>query len=340
VFVGPNAQGKSNLLEAIAMLGTGKSFRTTTESDVVRTGVELATVTGDAEIRAGIVRLSCTISSVARRTRKIYGINGQNVQYASFLGRARVVTFIPADLHLVTGSPQARRGMVNTALAQEQPLYYRELARYRKTLQQKNALLRSDDIDNDLLAIYDRTLVDAGTALILARNHFIAALAGAAKDVHSRWSGGTESLDLRYVPNVAFEMPTVDAVSAAFFDRLRERTDAERARKGSLVGPHRDDIHLNVNGISLAAYGSQGQQRTAVLALKVAEYAVMRERSGEAPLLLLDDVLSELDATRARAFLEEIGTFEQAFITTTQVPHYLHAARIWNVHDAMLTEAA
>jgi len=340
VFVGANAQGKSNLLEAIAMLGTGKSFRTANEGDVIRNGMQLATITGDAEVRAGVVRLSCTVSTTARGTRKLYGINGQGVQYASFLGRARVVTFIPADLHLVSGSPAGRRGMLNTALAQEQPLYYRELARYRKTLQQKNALLRSESIDDDLLAIYNRTLIDSGTALMLARNHFTMALADAARNVHAMWSGGTESLEIRYAPNVAFELPTADAIVAAFSDRLRERAEAERVRKASLVGPHRDDLHLNVNGIALSAYGSQGQQRTAVLALKVAEYTVMRERSGEAPLLLLDDVFSELDAARARAFLDEIGTFEQVFVTTTQVPAHFDVARVWNVDHATLVEAA
>jgi DNA replication and repair protein RecF len=230
--------------------------------------------------------------------------------------------------------------MLNTALAQEQPLYYRELARYRKTLQQKNALLRGDSIDNDLLEIYNRTLIDSGTDLMIARNHFVRALADAARNVHALWSGGTEALEIRYAPNVAFELPTGDAIAAAFSDRLRERAEAERVRKASLVGPHRDDIHLNVNGIALSAYGSQGQQRTAVLALKVAEYTVMRERSGEAPLLLLDDVFSELDATRARAFLDEIGTFEQVFVTTTQVPAHFDAARVWSVQNASLIEVA
>lgn len=336
VFVGANAQGKSNLLEAIAMLGTGKSFRTTNEADVIRNGIELASVSGDAQMRVGIVRLSCTVSTTARGTRKLYAINGQSVRYASFLGRARVVTFIPADLHLVAGSPSERRGILNVALAQEQPLYYRELARYRKTLQQKNALLRGDDIDNDLLAIYNRTLIDSGTALMLARNHFVSALAGAACEVHARWSHNAETLDVRYTPNVVFEVPTADGIASAFTERLRERAEAERVRKSSLVGPHRDDFELQINGVSLAAYGSQGQQRTAVLALKVAEYTVMRERSSEAPLLLLDDVLSELDTDRARAFFEEIGTYEQAFITTTHLPDYLRAARMWTVRNATL----
>ncbi|HEY8321890.1 MAG TPA: DNA replication/repair protein RecF [Candidatus Baltobacteraceae bacterium] len=339
VFLGANAQGKSNLLEAIAMLGTGKSFRTNRESDAIFNGGDIASVTGLAEVRAGTVRLSCSIATTPRGTRKIYTINGDNVRYASFLGRARVVTFVPADLQLVGGSPSARRGMLNVALAQEQPMYYRELARYQKTLAQKNALLKDDRVDADLLAIYDHALIEAGTHLMLARAHYIAALASAAAEVHSRWSNRAERLDVRYQPDVAFEVPTQDAVAAAFAARLRERAEAERARRIALVGPHRDDLVLVLDDGSLAAYGSQGQQRTAVLALKVAEYGVMRDRTGEAPLLLLDDVLSELDEQRADAFLDGVGAFEQAFVTATHLPPRLSGAKTWHVRAATLTAA-
>ncbi|HVS45361.1 MAG TPA: DNA replication/repair protein RecF [Verrucomicrobiae bacterium] len=336
VFVGFNAQGKSNLLEAIAMLGTGKSFRTSKETDVIRTGLEVASVGGDAAMRAGSVRLSCSVSTTPRGTRKIYTLNGQSVRYAAFLGRARVVTFVPADLHLVAGAPASRRGLLNIALAQEQPAYYRELAKYQKAVSQKNALLRGDRVDADLLAVYDRALVESGTLLMLARNHLVGAMAHAAREVHARWSSRVETFDLRYEPNVAFEVPTADGIGHAFETRLRERADAERARQTSLVGPHRDDLGLELNGASLAAYGSQGQQRTAVLALKVAEYTVMHERTGEAPLLLLDDVLSELDGQRAGAFLAGVGGFEQAFVTATHLPDDLPSGRTWRVRDAAL----
>ncbi|HEY6326950.1 MAG TPA: hypothetical protein VIW73_10615, partial [Candidatus Cybelea sp.] len=140
-------------------------------------------------------------------------------------------------------------------------------------------------------------------------------------------------------PNVAFETPAPEAIAAAFEARMRHAAEAERARKAALVGPHRDDVSLSLDGASLAAYGSQGQQRTAVLALKVAEYAVMRQRSNEAPLLLLDDVLSELDETRASAFLGEIGEYEQAFVTATHLPKGLSgAARVARVEDARVLE--
>jgi DNA replication and repair protein RecF len=334
VFVGANAQGKSNLLEAIAMLGTGKSFRTSHDADLVREGVELAVVGGDAQVRAGIVHLGCTVAKNGSRTRKTYVINGQGVRYARFLGSIRVVTFVPADLQLVSGPPALRRALINVALAQDDRRYYHELARYAKALQQKNAMLRGTvEIDDELLAIYNNTLVETGTSLMLARNHFVQELAREAERIHAAWTQGAEQLVVGYAPNIKFEAPTAEAVAGAFEARLREVAERERARGASVAGPHRDDLNLELDGHSLEAYGSQGQSRTAVLALKVGEYTVMRDRSGEAPLLLLDDVLSELDAERATAFLDRVGALRQAqgdrvqaFVTATHLPPSLPAA--------------
>ena len=321
VFVGQNAQGKSNLLEAIAMLGTGKSFRTSRDGDLVREGLELAVVAGDAKIRAGIIHLGCNVTKTGRAIRKQYTINGQGVRYARFLGSIRVVTFVPADLQLVGGPPSLRRALINIALAQEDRQYYHELARYQKALQQKSAMLRGNvSFDPELLAIYDNTLVESGTYLMLTRNHFITELAREAERTHAEWTHGVEKLRVSYEPNVPFEAPTGDAVSGALERRFKAVAEQERARKMALAGPHRDDLALELDGHSLAAYGSQGQQRTAVLALKVAEYTVMRDRANEAPLLLLDDVLSELDQERAAAFLAGVGSYEQAFVTATHLP--------------------
>jgi DNA replication and repair protein RecF len=320
VFVGANAQGKSNLLEGIAMLGTGKSFRTSREADTVAKGCELAVLRGRARLSAGAVELVCTVERSSRGTRKTYTVNGGGVRYANYLGRMRVVTFVPSDLGLAAGTPGGRRVFLNIALSQTEPRYYYELARYRKALQQKNALLRGAiEPDAELLATYDRTVVEAGTQIMLARDRIVRAIAESARRAHARFSG-SEILEVRYEPNVPFAEPESDAIAAAFEARLRHYADAERLRKAAIAGPHRDDMILTLDGVSLAAYGSQGQQRTAVLALKIAEYGVMRERSNEAPLLLLDDVLSELDEDRANAFLEEIGEYEQAFITATHVP--------------------
>ncbi len=341
ILTGPNAQGKSNLLEAIALLGTGKSFRTARESEIVRSGMPSASLSGEAQVSAGTIRLSCTLTAGAAGLRKIYTVNGSGVRYASYLGRLRVVTFVPAHLALVGGPPAARRSLVNAALSQENPAYYAALASYQKFLLQKNALLRGSIApDETLLATYEERLIETGTRLILARRAFIAALDERARTVHDAWVGAREgTLEIAYAPDVSADVATVDGVSAAFADRLARMRVAEVARRTSLVGPHRDDAAFRLGGVALAAFGSQGQQRTAVLALKVAEYGVLEARAGEAPLLLLDDVLSELDPDRQRAFLEGVGSFEQAFVTTT---HHVDVpvAAAYRVERATLSRVA
>lgn len=341
VYVGANAQGKSNLLESIAMLGTGKSFRTAHDSDVVRSGVDLAVVRGDAKLRSGSVELVCAIERTARGTRKSYTLNGAGVRYAGYLGNIRVVTFVPADLQLAAGTPAGRRAFLNVALAQSEPRYYHELARYRRALTQKNAMLRGVVApDPDLLPIYERALIESGTEVMLARDHLVRSLAHAARIAHGRFAQ-SESLEVTYEPSIAFGTPTRDAVASAFEARMRDVAESERARKTTLCGPHRDDVGLALDGVSLSDYGSQGQQRTAVLALKIAEYAVLHERCGEAPLLLLDDVLSELDETRAAALLAEISGYEQAFLTATHLPNKLEAsARVARVDAARIEQYA
>lgn len=318
MFVGPNAQGKSNLLEAIAMLATGKSFRAHRESELIRDGAgDRAEIAGVARIPAGTLRLRCTIARTPAGTRKSFDVNGAGVGFARFLGKARVVTFVPADLHLVAGGPALRRAFLNGALAQASPQYYRALALYQKIVAQKAALLRGAIApDRDLLGAYNDELARPGTALMTARAAFVSDLAAATQAVYARWRGTAESLRVRYAPNVTGE---------SLGDALAANVENELRRRQTLVGPHRDDLRLELDGKALAAYGSQGQQRTAVLALKVGEYEVMRERAGDAPILLLDDVLSELDAERAGGFLGAVGSFEQAFLTATELPARLGA---------------
>ena len=335
VFAGPNAQGKSNLLEAIAMLATGKSFRARRESELVRDGTELAEIRGTAQVPAGEIFLHASITRVGSGARKAFDVNGATVGFARFLGRARVVTFVPADLQLIAGGPALRRTFLNGALAQLSPAYYRDLARYGKIVQQKAALLRGAIApDRDLLLAYNDELLAPGAGLMAARTQFSAEIALAAQGVYERWTGTREHVTIAYAPNVALAgMPPLDAFAAA----LAANVEAELRRKTTLVGPHRDDLRFAIDGKPLDAFGSQGQQRTAVLALKVAEYETMRTRAGDAPILLLDDVLSELDAERAGGFLAAVGRYEQAFLTTTEFPGgYADAAR-FRIFDATVT---
>jgi DNA replication and repair protein RecF len=324
VIVGPNGQGKSNLLEAIGILATGRSFRTAQDQEVVRAGTPQALVLGEARLAAGIVRLACAIVRSPTGARKRYELNGHGVRFRAYLGRARVVTFVPADLELAAGPPARRRALLNAALAQRSPVYYDALAQYTKFLAQKNAMLRGMiPFERALLDTYDERLIATGTELVIARRRYVAALGRRAQDAYAQVAADADGpLEVRYLPDVD---------ESQFAERFLATRSAEIARKRTLVGPHRDDLGLSLGGKALAAFGSQGQQRSAVLALKVAEYSVRDDEDGESPLMLLDDVLSELDAFRKSAFLEAIDGVEQAFVTATEPPAGLRAAATYRV---------
>ncbi|MGH7737316.1 MAG: DNA replication/repair protein RecF [Candidatus Tyrphobacter sp.] len=340
VFVGANAQGKSNLLEAIAMLGVGKSFRAVRDVDTIRDACDRAVIRAVVERSIGEpTSIGCTIARTSTGSRKTFVRERQSVPYATFLGTLAVVAFVPADLALVTGPPSRRRSFLNTAIAQADRAYFHALARYESALRQKNALLRDGSPNGSLLEVYDAALAEHGATLVLARRQFIAALGVAAAEAHARWTDGSERFDLGYLPNVPVHSEDARIVEDAIAARIAAVRGAELARKTTLCGPHRDDLSFVLDGKSLAAFGSQGQQRTAVLAVKAGEYAVMRDRCGSAPLLLLDDLLSELDERRAGAFLAGIGEYEQAFVTATHLPDIPRGGAIFAVQRGAVRPA-
>jgi DNA replication and repair protein RecF len=231
--------------------------------------------------------------------------------------------------------------LLNAALSQLDRGYYKDLARYVKLIAQKNALLKSPDAsDRALLATYNAQVVELGVRISAARAAYIRRLSHEAQTAHARWVGARESLRVVYAPSPAFDDESPDAIAARLAGALAQMMPAELARKVALVGPHRDDIALLLGDRPLARYGSQGQQRTAVLAIKAAEYALAFAAAGEAPLLLLDDVLSELDVDRRRAFLSSIAGFEQAFITATEVSEVAlpGAPHVIEVHSGTLVD--
>ncbi len=348
VLVGANAQGKSNVLEALGVLSLGKSFRAVRESDLIRFDAPLASVSARVRTRAGEATAECVIARSGDGARKRFSRNGRRISYGNFLGGITAVTFVPADLGLVTGPAGVRRRLLNAALSQIDRGYYHDLAAYVKLLAQKNAFLKSPDAaDRTLLATYNAQVIDVGTRLVVARAGYVRRLAHEAQSVHARWVGGRDQFDVEYAPSPPQSAHTPDAVASALAVALSRLAPAEAARKMALVGPHRDDIALLLGGRPLARYGSQGQQRTAVLAIKAAEYALAHAAAGEAPLLLLDDVLSELDEQRRSAFLSSIAGFEQAFITATDLsdvaldtPHHVFVVKDGTVVDAMRHKAS
>lgn len=359
ILVGDNAQGKSNLLEAVELLSTLRSHRTSRDRDLIQDGTELGQISGELSRDLGSVSLAITLRNTGRRT---VSLNEQSLRrHLDFLGTLNAVQFSSLDLHLVRGGPEQRRSWIDSLLLQLEPVYAAVLQQYNQVLRQRNALLRAKhqtDLPNNLggfsdaaantpasteLALWDAQLAITGTRVIRRRARVIERLAPLAKHWHREISGSTEELVINYVPNVALEQDEPELVQAAFLARIKERAIAEQYQGTTLVGPHRDEIEFSINQTSARQYGSQGQQRTLVLALKLAELKLIEEVIGEPPLLLLDDVLAELDLKRQNQLLDTIQDRFQTLITTTHLgsfdAQWLNSSQIFTVKAGMLQQA-
>lgn len=330
ILVGQNAQGKSNLLEAVEVLSTLRSHRTSRDSDLVQAGCSAGQISADVLRDAGPVGLAMTLRNGGRRT---VAINGETLRrQLDVLGVINAVQFSSLDIDLVRGGPGLRRVWLDTLLTQLEPVYARIWHDYQTVLKQRNALLKkaratelppSDALDATQLAIWDAQLATAGTHVIRRRARAIRRVAPIAERWHRAISGSTETLSLTYTPSVPIHeinQPDDPAqVQALFLSKIKERAIAEFYQGTSLVGPHRDEVEFRINDTPARQYGSQGQQRTLVLALKLSELKLIESVVGEPPLLLLDDVLAELDLNRQNQLLEAIQDRFQTLITTTHL---------------------
>lgn len=328
ILVGENAQGKSNLLEAVELLATLRSHRALRDRELVLEGEPIAQVAAVLERHGSPVDLTLTLRSNGRRT---VGLNGETLRrQLDFLGVLNAVQFSSLDLELVRGSPGERRNWLDTLLTQLEPVYAYILQQYNTVLRQRNAFLkqrgdRTADLDSlqapdpTQLAIWDAQLAAIGSRVIRRRSRVIERLAPLAALWHRSISNSQEVLEVRYAPNVAIEDDDPAVIQAAFLEKLQRRAVAEQHQGTTLVGPHRDEVDLLINQTPARQYGSQGQQRTLVLALKLAELKLIETVIGEPPLLLLDDVLAELDLNRQNKLLETIQDHFQTLITTTHL---------------------
>ena len=362
ILVGNNAQGKSNLLEAVELLSTLRSHRTSRDRDLIREGEAIAQVTGHLERDLGNSDLALTLRNSSRR---VVALNGEPLRrHLDFLGVLNVVQFSSLDLDLVRGSPEHRRTWLDGLLVQLEPIYASILQQYNQILRQRNALLKRDpesgselnpEVDRwrvadaesvsyaaspNELALWDAQLVTAGTRVIRRRNRVLKRLAPLANQWHQAISGSLEKLEVTYLPNVTAEPDEPEAIQQAFLEKIQSRSIAERYQNTTLVGPHRDEIEFTINHTSARQYGSQGQQRTLVLALKLAELKLIEDVIGEPPLLLLDDVLAELDLNRQNQLLEAIQDRFQTLITTTHLgafdTQWLHESQVFSVNAGQL----
>lgn len=315
-LTGDNAQGKTALLEALYLCCTGRSHRTARDRDLIRWGQPLTRVTVVTQQSDGSHEVEITLPEAARKQVKV---NGTAIaRSGELMGHVCGVLFSPEDLALVKAGPAERRRFIDMELSQIRPAYYYALQRYQRALTQRGRLLRDAFKDESLLKTlpsWDEQLASSGASIIEYRRAFVEKLAAHAGRVHAGLSGGREALDVRYACSIGSDESGAALAQALYiaFDRARA---SDLARGITSVGPHRDDLVLTLNAVDARAFGSQGQQRSCALSLKLAELKVMHEETGEHPILMLDDVLSELDPSRRRQLLHALGDV-QTLITCT-----------------------
>ena len=313
LFYGDNAQGKTNILEAVYFCGTTRSHRTVKDSEMIRFGAQEAHLRMEMKRTASQLRIDMHL-----RAGKAKGIaiNGAAIRKAQeLIGLGHFIFFSPEDLGIIKNGPSERRRFLDMELCQLDQIYVSSLAGYNKVLQQRNRLLRDLSArpqDMATLDVWDEQLVRYGSVLIRAREMFVNRLREVILPIHRSLSGGREEMVAGYEKNTEI---------ASFAENVKRIRDRDLVLKSTTCGPHRDDLSFSVNGIDIRKYGSQGQQRSAALSLKLAEIELVKESTGDIPVLLLDDVLSELDSGRQHYLLDSIGNI-QTFITCTGLKEY------------------
>lgn len=344
IFSGENAQGKTNLLEAVYLLATTRSPRTSSDAEMMRWD---AAAEGPAAMRVvgralrGRAELTVELAVMARdgttpagdapaRASKRLRVNGLPRRAADVIGQLLAVLFTTADIDLITGPPGDRRRYLDVTLSQIDHGYLRALQRYQRVIQQRNILLRrvqDGQASPDHLESWNEELVTQGAQITITRAAAVLDLNTRAAEVHAGLSDGREQLSITYVPQLREErrtgLPeTIEETRNLYRAALARRQSKEIAAGVSLIGPHRDDLRFDLDGKAAGAYGSRAQQRTVALALRLAEAGFLRDRSGEEPVLLLDDILSEMDERRRRAVLTAVDQAEQALITTADLDRF------------------
>lgn len=318
LIMGKNAAGKTNLLEAVYLCTTGYSFRTARFSEIINWQNNEAKVecTFALSQRDYTVRLFLT-----REGRKVCSVNGKKVATGKQLPYPAAVVFTPGDLDIVGGNPARRRRFLDFDLGPLDAAYHYQLRKYNRALQERNSLLRvikSGAINEGLLVTWNEQLISAGAELLFKRLRLLHKLVPLIKQIHQRLAGDGEKLEVKYLSSLKMNRDAGREELKKLFGREIYRLRDEEIKRGtSMVGPHRDELVFHLNGVEARHFGSRGQQRTIVLALKMALLNLWERETGEHPIFLLDDVLQELDVTRQEAMLDAVRGKVQTFITTS-----------------------
>lgn len=319
VLSGKNAQGKTNCAEAIFYLCTGTSPRTRREKQLIKYGEDVAFISCECEGRYGHVEITASIRENAREVK----VNGNKItRNADLLGNIFAVFFSPQELRLIQDGPDERRRFLNVSISQLSRGYYVALSRYNKILEQRNNLLKNKDLDTvfDTLPVWDAQLCKYAANIARSRADYVEKLAPLAAEVHNFLTDGREELFIGLEKKYKGDE---EALEKRLFDELSNNYDRDIRLGFTASGPHRDDLNIKINGEDAKAYASQGQTRTAALSLKLAEVNVFKDACGEAPVLILDDVMSELDLPRRKKLVSRCEGL-QTVITCTHAERVLY----------------
>ncbi|MBP2640376.1 MAG: replication and repair protein recF [Firmicutes bacterium] len=328
IFIGENAQGKTNILESIHLSSLGRSHRTHDDEDLIHWNypdscVEIYFIRGETEHKLAI--------HLHRIGKRGVFLNDHPIRSYELIGLLNTVIFSPEDLFLIKGTPSGRRRFMDSEISQANPVYFKELLKYNRILMQRNQLLkkiRERSQTADLLETWDEQFAPVAASVVVKRIEALKKLTMLANLIHRRITSNKENLMISYSQHEGLlsennSSPVINDIKKWFQKQLIEHRQEDIFKGNTGIGPHRDDIVLSVNGINLRNYGSQGQQRTGILALKLAEIEFIKSETGEYPVLLLDDVLSELDSMRRGQLLGYIQDRIQTFITATDAENFV-----------------
>lgn len=344
VLIGKNAQGKTNLLESIYVLAMARSHRTSNDREMVTFKKDVALIRGEVHQRLGNTKLELLIS---RKGKKAKVNHLEKARLSQYIGQLNVILFAPEDLALVKGAPSVRRRFIDMEFGQIDALYLHTLTEYRAVLRQRNKYLKElqtkKATDKVYLEILSEQLSESGSQIIFKRLEFLQELEKYADKLHNQITQGKEHLQFQYESTLKeYQGKSVLELKQSLIEQYKTMMDKEIFQGTTLLGPHRDDVRFMLNDKNVQVYGSQGQQRTAALSVKLAEIDLMKEKTHEYPILLLDDVLSELDGARQTHLLKTIQNKVQTFLTTPGLSdvaqQLINKPKIFRIDNGKITE--
>ena len=328
LIIGENGQGKTNLIEAIYMLSIGRSFRTNKDKDMMMFEQNSTYICSNIVSMGRNYKIEIKLGKDIKKAVKINSIAIEKL--TELLGIINIVIFSPEDLKLVREGPKERRNFMDREISQIRPNYYSLIHNYQKILIQRNNLLKNIKIDDNLLDVYDEQLAITAQKIMTYRKDFLDNISPIASANHYKISSGKEKLIIKYQPNIHFKISDDYNYIMALFKKSRLE---DIRRKTTTVGPHKDDIGIYLGDMDLRSFGSQGQKRSAAISLKLSEIQLIYEEKNEYPVVLLDDIFSELDISRQKMLIDSLSEM-QTFVTTTEAIDFNKEVKTYKVENA------